>query len=317
MTKTERIAQITEAMKSFNKESYQKAEVLPELFSLQSEMVARIFGTEAAEEGSLKIWDVEAELDRRNASFGHVADEALYNFKNESKAVCNLIKSEVSGNKGEFKAFGRLEALRGSHRIFRNVEITSKTCRTELDGVVLTKRGVFIVEVKNTRRNILIDEEGNYYRMGEYMHWDSNIGEKMQMRETLLRQILESNGYPGCKIMSVIVFTNREVEVKNRDRNLKTTFLGPLPYIIDECNGTECFSDTDLDRMTEAIETARSSESYKMDIDINQYKQDFATVIAEIEEAQAAAERKEGKHRTTIREIFLKIFAPEKVPAAA
>ena len=317
MTKAERIAQITEAMKSFSKASYQKSEVLPELFALQNELVGQTFGVEYTELTRRKIWDVENKLAERNENLGHVADEALERFKNGSKVICNLIRSEISGNKGEYRTFGRLEALKSDHRLLKNVELTSERGRTELDGVVLTRKGAFIIEVKNTRKNILIDEEGNYYRMGEYMNWDSNIGEKMQMREDLLREILSENGYQECRITSIVVFTNREVEVKNRDRSLKTTFLGPLPYIIDEYVAPDKYTNEDLDKMAEAIERERCRESYAMDIDIDQYKKDFATVIVELEEVEMAAERKEEKHHTTLREIFLKIFAPEKVPAAA
>ena len=215
MTKTERITEITSTMKSFGKENYQKSEVLPELFTLQDEIVGQTFGIESTELTGLKIWDVENKLAERNEALGHVADDSLNRFKNGSKNICNLIKSEISGNKGELQTFSRLETIKGSYRLLKNVEITSKLGRTELDGVVLTRKGAFIIEVKNTRKNILIDEEGNYYRMGEYMNWDSNIGEKMKMREALLREILSANGYPECRITSIVVFTNKQVEVKN------------------------------------------------------------------------------------------------------
>lgn len=312
MTKTERIAEITATMKSFGKENYQKSEVLPELFTLQDEIVGQTFGIESTELTGLKIWDVENKLAERNEALGHVADDSLNRFKNGSKNICNLIKSEISGNRGERQTFDRLETIKGSYRLLKNVEITSKSGRTELDGVVLTRKGAFIIEVKNTRKNILIDEEGNYYRMGEYMNWDSNIGEKMKMREALLREILSANGYPECRITSIVVFTNKQVEVKNKDRSLKTTFLGPLPYIIDEYAASDQYSDVDLDSMENAIEMNRCRESYAMDIDIDQYKKDFATVIVQLEEAEARV-----KHQITLKSFFLRIFAPEKVPAAA
>lgn len=314
MTRIERIEQITAAMKSFHKEGYQKSEILPELFNLQHELVEQAFGSENPNTENLKIWDVENKLAGMNESLGHVADEALCRFRNGSKAICNLIKSEISGNKGEFKAFSRLETMEVSHRIVKNVELTTDKGRTELDGVVLTRKGAFIIGVKNTRRNILIDEDGNYYRMGEYMNWDSNIGEKMEKRVKMLRDILTAHGYPECKIKSIVVFTNREVQVQNRDKSLKTTFLGPLPYIISEDKAVDMYSEQDLDNMVSAIEAERCREEYEMDLDIDQYKKDFAAVVVMLEEAQ---NRKEVKHHMTFREIFMRVFAPKKVQLAA
>ena len=110
-----------------------------------------------------------------------------------------------------------------------------------------------------------------------------------------------------------MVFTNRHVEVKNKDRSLKTTFPGPLPYIIDEYVAVDQYSDADLDNMENAIEMNRSRESYAIDIDIEQYKKDFATVIAQLEEA----ENRKVKHHSTLKNFFFRIFAPEKIPAAA
>lgn len=114
-----------------------------------------------------------------------------------------------------------------------------------------------------------------------------------------------------------MVFTNREVEVKNRDRTLKTTFLGPLPYIISEYDGVSVLSEKDLDQIAAVIEEERCKETYAMEIDMSQYKRDFAAVIFQLEEAQAVAERKEVRTRMSFMEIIRRIFTPEKVQAAA
>lgn len=59
-----------------------------------------------------------------------------------------------------------------------------------MDAVVITPKCVTIIEVKNTSRNIFIDEEGNYFRTGEFLKWDCNIAEKMSLKEKLLRKVL-------------------------------------------------------------------------------------------------------------------------------
>jgi len=317
MTKTERMAQVMTAMKSFDKVNYHKAEVLPELFALQQEMVDQVFADEVGDTSRLKIWDVENRLAEKNEALGHVADETLERFRESSKAVSNLIRSEISGSRGEMQAFGRLDKITGVHKLLRNVELSSETRRTELDGIVLTRKGAFIIEVKNTRKNILIDEEGNYYRMGEYTNWDCNIGEKMSMREALLGELLRRHGYEDCKITSIVVFTNRQVEVRNKLKTLKVSFLGPLPYIIDEFEGEDVYSSAELEAMAAAIEEERCNEEYAIDVDINQYKQEFAAVVAQLDEAQAMTDRKEARRKASIMDVLMRIFSPARVEEAA
>ena len=59
MTKENRIKEILSLMQSFKKETYHKDELLPEYFELQKEMINLTFNDNHAENGKLRIWDVE------------------------------------------------------------------------------------------------------------------------------------------------------------------------------------------------------------------------------------------------------------------
>ena len=61
-----RVEEIKNSMNSFAKELYNKGEVLPELLSLQSELVNLTFNGNHAENANLRIWDVESHLDILN-----------------------------------------------------------------------------------------------------------------------------------------------------------------------------------------------------------------------------------------------------------
>lgn len=129
-----------------------------------------------------------------NAERGGIVTEGLRAFERDCKYICNLIKAEISGNRGEEKAFESLSRIRGEHTVLRNIELSNDAMRSELDAVVVTRNGAFIIEVKNTSKNIFIDAEGNYYRTGEFLKWDSNIGEKMRIKKELLRIVLDVQG---------------------------------------------------------------------------------------------------------------------------
>ena len=284
----ERTTEIMNSINSASKESYRKQEILPELFSLQQELVALTFNTDHADFGNLKIWDVEAHLDQMNKSCGGIASEELKGFKEGCKILCNLIKAECSGNRGEYKAFCALEKVRSDHSILKNIELTDKDYRTEIDAVVITSKGAFIVEVKNTHKDIFIDDRGNYYRTGEFMRWDSNIKDKLETKHELLRRVFSRAGLKEINISEIVVFTNNQIEVQNRCKTIKPCFLGQLPYIIDEWEQDDCLTTEEMLRVTEIIEEARCEEEYPLELDVKKYKRDFATLMAKLEAASQA-----------------------------
>ena len=133
---TNRVTEIAASFTSFTKDAYHKTEVLPELFALQAELVEKTFaeGTETAE---LKIWDVERRLDEMNAECGGIVTKQLEAFKKDCKYICNLIKAEISGNRGEMKAFDSLSRIHGEHIILKNIELSNNEMCSELDAVVI------------------------------------------------------------------------------------------------------------------------------------------------------------------------------------
>lgn len=291
--KNKRIEELMAGMKSFSKEGYHKSELLGEMFALQQEIVELTFSEGHAATAELKIWDVEKHLEQLNEECNHVADEELQNFIESSKILCNLIRAEISGNRGEYKAFKTLEYLQSQNRVLRNVELKNGATRTEIDALVITPKCLTIVEVKNTSKNILIDEDGNYYRTGEFLKWDCNIAEKMAVKEELLRNVLEAAGFRHLCIRSVVVFTNNRIEVHNKFPQLRTCFVNHLAYVIDGFRLEENIPLTDMDCIQSVVENAMCREAYPFEFDARQYQADFATLLATLEYAKSKVELQE------------------------
>ena len=285
MTVNEKIHEIKNQLHSFDKKCYHKTEILPELLALQSELVEILFAGEDVDKASLKIWDVEKRLAEMNAQCGGIVTEKLRAFERDCKYICNLIKAEISGNRGEEKAFESLSRIRGEHTILRNIELSNDAMRSELDAIVITRNGAFIVEVKNTSKNIFIDAEGNYYRTGEFLKWDSNIGEKMRIKKELLRIVLDAQGLTYMPIYEVIVFTNNRVEIQNKCATLKTCFLSQLPYMIDKCREMT-FSFKEMDLAIESVSAANKESYYPLEFDVESFKNNFADILATLELAK-------------------------------
>lgn len=291
--KTNRVNELMANMKSFSKDKYQKNELLTEMFALQQEIVGLTFNGEHASTADLRIWDVEKHLEQLNQDCGNVADEELQRFKEGSKTLCNLIKAEISGNRGEAKAFRALQYIHSKNIILKNVELSDGDRRTELDAVVITPGGVTIVEVKNTSKNIFIDENGDYFRTGEYLRWDCNIAEKMTIKEELLKKVLVDVGIEDVQIREVVVFTNNRIEVHNKYSRIRTCFVSQLAYIVDEFKGCTNMSDGEMEQIEGLIKEVECKEAYPFDFDVSKYKMDFATLMAVLEEASAKAEESE------------------------
>ena len=285
--KTNRVTELLNAMKSFSKDKYRKDELLTEMFALQEEIVGLTFNGEHASTADLRIWDVEKHLEQLNQECGGIANEELQRFEEGSKKLCNLIKAEISGNKGENRAFRTLQYIHSKNIILKNVELSHDDRRSELDAIVITPAGITIVEVKNTAKNIFIDDNGGYYRTGEYLKWDCNIADKMAIKEELLRVALANGGIDNIQITSVVVFTDDRIELQNKCPAIKTCFVSQLAYLIDDQNKETKYTDEAMKQIESSIRETESKESYPFDFDVAKYKMDFALLMATLEDASA------------------------------
>ena len=296
MTTTERIQELTSRMTSFPELRIHKSDLLAELLKLQEEVCNETFNDIHAENSKLRIWDVQAHLEKLNEERGHIADAELQTFKEGCRIVSNEISAEITGNAGEYKAARSLEIIRCKKRILRNIEFTSDDRRTELDFIVFTEKAIFIVEVKNPQKDIYIDERGNYCRVSNAMHFDKNIGESMNNKSYLLRQALKGAGYEEPNIQSVVVFTNNNIHVENRFKHIDIAYLSALPHIIEKYEGDPLYTITDIERMADSVQAASCKESYPLPFDVNQFKKDFATLMAKLEGYEFEEEKEADRY---------------------
>lgn len=286
MKDEKRINEITSQITAFTKDSYSKSEFLPELFKLQQEIVDLTFNSDHAENGNLRLWNVETHFQEMNEERGYIADAELEKFIRSSEEVCNTIKAEISGNKGEKIVFRTLGNLQCENGVLRNVELEFEGRRTEIDAIVFTNRAVFIIEVKNSSKDIFIDENGDFYRIGNSMHFDCNIADKMNEREDLLRKALERSGVENPKIFKIVTFTNNHIDVENKYHYIKVCGSNYLPVFIEKFKSDSWYNYENICTMMAAVTETRCKEAYQMSIDMNEYKYDFANLMVTLESAE-------------------------------
>ena len=304
---------MTNQIKAFSKESYHKSEILPELLSYQQEVAVIAMGEEHKD---ARFFELIKYFEGENEQLGGALTSSLEKFRNDSLMLDNLIKAEISGYNGETKAFQSLEKLKCNNRIIKNIELCNDTFRTEIDAVVITEKGIFIIEVKNTQKNVFIDENGDFYRNSKYQKFDSNIADKMQIKETLLREKLDALGYSGIRIFPVVVFTNKHIEVQNKRRGLKTCFSSQLPYIIDDWKSFEYLTNSDLDVIEKELADVVTSATFPLQFDTNSVKANFSELMNNLERAKNQTQK--IKPFKNITEFFnSKVYKYAGVAAAA
>lgn len=303
MNINERINEIETSMKAMKKDTYYKKELLQELLDIQQEMVNLTFDERHAENMNLRLADVVKHMERKNQEYGNVAEEALEKFKNGCKDVCAMIGREIAGTTGEKLAFRSLETLKTDHIVLQNVQLKKGENRAELDAVVITSKAIFLVEVKNSSHDMVIDAKGNYYRSRGYMDLDYNIGEKINNKEYLLRTAIDTSVLTEAKnqimIVNLVVFANSKINVDNRYKYVQSCFLSQLPHIIDEYSGDDIYSNEAINSISGCIREAECNDAYPINFDFAQFRRDFATLMAILENASVSKEEiifeKEGK----------------------
>lgn len=283
MTIQNRANEILSQITAFSEESYTKAEYLPELMKLQEEIVNLTFNGEHAEEAKLRLWDVGKHLEMLNAECGGKADKELSDFIQTSKKIGNEISAEISGNKGERIVFSALNNLNCYNAVLHNVEFEFDGKRTEIDAIVFTHRAVFIIEIKNSKKNIFIDEDGGFYRTGHSMHYDGNIADKMSDREAMLRKALDKVGLGYLKIFNIVTFTNHRLDIENKYHRIKVCGSNYLPVFIDKFQSDNWYSDENIGTMVTAVENSRCKEPFQMPVNMDDFKLNFATLMATLE----------------------------------
>ena len=288
MDTKQRYEKIMRMMTPCDKALYYKDEIQVEMSQLKQVIVNSTYNEEHANNMRLGLCDVLEHLKRKNEEQGNVASEYIERLGDECRAFDTILGREKAGKTGEIQAFRSLETLKSEHVIFKNLELNIGDNRGELDAVVITSKAVFLIEVKNSGHDMVIDSKGNYFRARGYMNMDYNIGEKVNNKEYLLRNVIskEINARgKKLKIVNYVVFPNRQIDGTNQYKYLKTCFLSQLPHLIDEYEGEELYTSGDLQDLRELITNSENKKAYPLGMDIDKLKSDFAMTMALLEVA--------------------------------
>lgn len=150
---------------------------------------------------------------------------------------------------------------------YRNLYVKNKADEyTEIDNVLLTSKGIVIIEVKNYGGWIFADENSKYWMQIIYKEKNKFYNPILQNKGHVkaINMLLESNGIYDIPIFSIIVFTNRcefkKLEMKKYDTivTYASEFQDVLQYIYE--NNKITLNDIIIDKLNELLVNCKDDE---------------------------------------------------------
>lgn len=233
------------------------------------------------------------------------------------KEVEKELSISMSGWRGENSIANALNYVsRPNVSTYRNLDVTDGVETSELDNVVLTNNGIIILEVKRTKKDVTITEEGRLFFGDDQCYEKHPLGQKMERKRRLLKGMLEQQLQKrgiglDVNIDSYIVFsTPRDVRIYINDyyKQEKNCRQGKLRYIVDEYTSDIQYSEVELEILETVLSEMKSRQKgFEIQLDYQQIFDDFLTMIALIE---AKSEPGGISQKEDATKVFLEMVAP-------
>ena len=264
------------------------SEYTEELLNFQTLVAKMVFNTEDVADIRLDESILRLETIARQRGLNH--DPIIRTGITQLKKVNREISICIAGRNGENRVARALEFVtRENTSTFRNVYMADKENETELDNVILTDAGIIILEVKSTKDNITISEDGRILHNNEVCNEKKTFGEKMQNKRNLLREkleaaLLERNLYLPIYIDSFLVFStpkSTRININDQYKKEKICFHGKLPFIINDYIGKVAYTPYELAQLKEILGNLESCQKcFDLSLDFDEIRRDFAKALA-------------------------------------
>ena len=155
-----------------------------------------------------------------------------------------------SGVKGEKRLYRAVKRLNGNNIIFRNLPVRYKRGRSELDLLIISHKGIVIVEVKNHSGTIIGNWKSDkwiqkkFYRDGKNTQQEmDNPLKQMRRQRDIVKSILNAAG-ENVWIDTVLFFSspNAKLRLSLRENDYVCSSEAELMNFLEEYQGGETLS---------------------------------------------------------------------------
>lgn len=229
------------------------------------------------------IQHLNYQIDKTNLQNNEIVNNmmnSLYNFQ-------SYIKYIKSGIKGEKTTEFILSSLKNETycKILLNVSLGSGLFNSEADNIVITKRGIFIIETKMRKQNMIITEDGYFVSHKNKKTKGINVLDQLETQEILVREYLRNKGFKlnNCLVHTYLFFASKDYEVNDYSESGKVLRINNLNSTILNNDSFINLSNEEIDAYANALSKLSTDELSRIDFNLDSLRNNFVEGIILIE----------------------------------
>jgi hypothetical protein len=158
----------------------------------------------------------------------------------------------VKGARGEFKAAWRLSNLPSEYKVLNNINIKSGNKSSQIDHVVISPYGIFVIETKNYSGWIFGSENQEYWTQTIYKEKNKLFNPVKQNKGHVnaLKRVLSV--YKDIKYYPIVVFTG-DAELKSITSSVPVIYKNQLRKTIKNLSATTCLSEIQVGAIVDRL----------------------------------------------------------------
>ena len=162
---------------------------------------------------------------------------------------------------GEFliNVAAKLQLDKNQYHLIKNVTLPTEDGTTQIDHIIVSEYGIFIVETKNMKGWIFGDEKQKFWTQKIYKH-TNKFQNPLHQNYKHIKTIQNALNIEQNKIFSVIVFTGDSTFKTDMPENVKHG-IGYIDYI--KSKTLKIISKEEVIKIISLIESGRLSRSFK------------------------------------------------------
>lgn len=281
-------------------QTYDNEELLKYLETYQNVLAQCVFAKLHAEH--LRARDVMTHFETMAKEYDVENMDEYRRFTKNMTELQRTIRCLKNGRRGEKNAEKALGLIRFEKdvEILKNIEVQDGSNRTEYDEIVISPKGITVIEVKSFNYDTRLTKEGNLVSCDGYkaQKHNYNLGEKMNVKEYLIRKLVsEKLAQRGVEIpfeyQGIVLYANNDSVLTDEYGQLAICYCSTISkYIRDNCcQGT--LTKEQIQILKEVIEEMHTPQKYACRIDCEKLTEDFALLMAKIEELADERNNKE------------------------
>ena len=189
--------------------------------------------------------------------------------------VFKINSSKIKGSVGEFKVNTRLNFLGNEYISLNDILIKSSNGNTsQIDELVLSEYGIFIIETKNYKGWIFGNEKSENWTQVIFKekHTFRNPIKQNWSHVYALKNVLSE--FPNIHYFPIVVFTG-DATLKGIESTVPVIYSNRLNSTIKNLSSEKCLSQTEVEKIKSILESVEITEKMERKEQVKNIKQNI------------------------------------------